>query len=113
MIHVPFDQAGTFAPKGHDGVVNRLLVGRQDHGVSDVGVWYGSFEPDGHSDGHVHEGATQVYVILSGSFTAGAPDDPRDLGVHDTLIVPAGEEHFIRAGASGGTVMVITSPTLR
>lgn len=113
MIHVSFAEASSFVPTGHDGVRNRLLVGRSDHGVNDVGVWHGTFDPGGHSECHVHEGATQVYIVLSGSFIAGTPRDPRQLRVHDTVIVDPGEEHFIQAGDSGGTVMVITAPTLR
>ena len=113
MIHVTFDEARSFEPAGHEGVRNRLLVGREDHGVTDVGVWHGTFGPGGHADRHVHEGATQVYVVLSGSFTAGSPEDQRQLGVYDTVIVGPGEDHVIRAGEDGGTIMVITAPALR
>jgi mannose-6-phosphate isomerase-like protein (cupin superfamily) len=112
MEIVRFEEAATFAPRGHDGVLNRALTSRQ-HGVEQVGVWFGSFEPGAHSDVHVHETSDQVYVVLEGEFLVGDGVTEHRLGRHDTAVIPAGEPHRIRTAERPGSVMVISAPTLR
>jgi mannose-6-phosphate isomerase-like protein (cupin superfamily) len=108
-----FDEAPTFAPRGHEGVLNRALTSRERDGVEQVGVWFGSFDAGAGSDVHVHESSVQVYVVLSGTFVVGDGVEERRLSVHDTAIIPAGERHQIRTEDATGTVMVISAPTLR
>lgn len=112
MEIVRFTETSTFAPRGHEGVVNRGLVTRE-HGVEQVGVWFGSFDAGAHSDLHVHETADQVYVVLEGEFLVDDGATEHRLAPHDTAVIPAGEPHRIRAEARPGTVMVISAPTLR
>ncbi|MGW3811265.1 cupin domain-containing protein [Micromonospora sp. NPDC005113] len=114
ITYVPFRDATSVVPHGHAGVVNRLLVTQAEQGVAEVGVWHGTFEPGGASDVHVHGSSVQVYVVLSGRFVAGGPSERWTLEVNDTLIVPAGEPHFISCDEqSPGTVLVVSAPALR
>jgi mannose-6-phosphate isomerase-like protein (cupin superfamily) len=113
MQVIRFDQAGTFVPRGHDGVLNRALAGQEATGTGELSVWHGSFDADGAAGVHVHDTSAQVYVVLSGSFEIGDGERTHRLGVHDTAVIPAGERHSIAAADGPGTVLVISSPALR
>ena len=112
MRIVRFPDAPAFAPRGHEGVLNRALTARE-HGIEQVGVWFGTFDERAGSDVHVHEASDQVYVVLEGEFVVGDGETEHRLGQHDTAIIPAGERHQIRTDGRPGTVMVISAPTLR
>ena len=112
MRIVRFDDAPAFTPGGHDDVVNRALVSAEWHQTTDVGVWWGTFAPGGRSDRHRHEDATQVYVVLSGSFVVEDADGEHTLLPRDTAIIAPGEPHAIRADEDA-EVLAITTPGLR
>ena len=112
MKVVRFEDAPAFAPAGHDDVVNRALVSTEWHQTPDVSVWWGRFSPGGRSELHTHEGATQVYVVLSGSFVVADADGEHTLAERDTAIIAPGKVHSIRAD-SEAEVLVITTPGLR
>lgn len=113
MEIVRFEEAPTFVPPGHEGVVNKALTSREWHGVEQVGVWFGTFDPAAGAGLHVHEGSDQIYVVLSGDFVVGDGETEWRLSARDTAILPAGQPHLIRTEASAGTVIVISAPTLR
>lgn len=112
MKIVRFDESPTFEPKGHEGVLNHGLAGPEWHNTPDVSVWWGRFDDGGAAGVHRHEGATQVYVVLSGTFVVGDGETEHRLGARDTAIIPAGEPHMIRAEGPA-EVMVVTTPGLR
>jgi quercetin dioxygenase-like cupin family protein len=109
---VRFSDTPTFAPCGHADVLNHALVSTEWHQTPEVGVWWGRFSPGGKSDRHTHEGATQVYVVMSGSFVVADADGEHTLSARDTAIIAPGEPHSIRADEEA-EVLVITTPGLR
>lgn len=113
MIITRFDEASTFAPHGHEGVLNRELAGRALHGADSVSVWWGTFAPEGTAGQHVHQNETQVYVVLSGEFSVGGEVEQHTLARGDAALIPPGEPHWIRALSEGAEVLVITTPALR
>lgn len=114
MELVGFDRAEKYAPGGHEGVINRALVGRTSGGVDAMSVWYGEFAAGASSDRHVHDQSVQVYVGLSGEFAVSTDDEVVLLQIGDAAIIPAGEYHAIKnVGDEPATVLVISSPALR
>lgn len=112
MRIVRFEDAPTFAPGGHANVVNHALVSTEWHQTPEISVWWGRFAPGGESELHSHHGATQVYVVQSGSFVVADANGEHRLSVRDTAIISPGEEHRIRADEEA-EVLVITTPGLR
>lgn len=112
MKVVRWAESPTFEPRGHAGVLNHALVSTQWHDTEAVSVWWGRFDDDGASDLHRHEGATQVYVVVSGKFVVDDGQQEHRLDPRDTAIVDAGEPHRIRA-VGDSEVIVITTPGLR
>lgn len=112
MRIVRFKDAPSFEPKGHEGVLNHALVSTQWHDTPAVSVWWGRFDDQGASDLHTHEGATQVYVVLSGAFVVDDGETEHRLGPRDTAIMGPDEPHRIRADGDA-EVMVVTTPGLR
>ena len=112
MRIVRFGDAPTFTPGGHADVVNHALVSTEWHDTPQLSVWWGRFAPGGESELHSHEGATQVYVVQSGSFVVTGPDGDHTLSARDTAIIGPGEAHRIRAHEQA-EVLVITTPGLR
>ncbi len=115
MQVIKFEEATPYEPPGHSGVVNRLLVGRASGGVDDVSVWHGVIEPGGRADPHVHEGAVQAYIVVSGTLTVvGGEDGGVELTPGDTAIFAAGEPHEVyNAGDSVAALHVVSAPALR
>lgn len=113
MQIVRFQDAPTFEPKGHEGVLNRALVSTQWHDTPQVSVWWGRFDRGGKADLHVHEEETQVYVVLSGSFVVADEQTEHTLEARDTAVIPAGHRHRIAVVGDRGEVMVVTTPGLR
>jgi mannose-6-phosphate isomerase-like protein (cupin superfamily) len=97
MKIVRFEDAPTFAPAGHADVVNHALVSTEWHQTPEL---------------HSHEGATQVYIVQSGSFVVEDADGEHTLSARDTAIIGPGEVHRIRAEGKA-EVLVITTPGLR
>lgn len=112
MKIVRFDESPAFEPRGHAGVLNRALVSTQWHDTPAVSVWWGRFDDGGASDLHTHPGATQVYVVMSGTFVVDDGETEHRLGVRDTAIIGPDEPHRIRAEGDA-EVMVVTTPGLR
>jgi quercetin dioxygenase-like cupin family protein len=112
MKIVRFEAAPTFAPGEHAHVVNHALVSTEWHQTPEISVWWGRFAPGGESELHAHEGATQVYIVQSGSFVVEGDDGEHTLSVRDTAIIGPGEVHRIRADEEA-EVLVITTPGLR
>lgn len=114
MQVIRFEEAPPYEPAGHSGVVNRLLVGRDSGGVSDVSVWHGVIDPGGRADPHVHPEAVQVYVTLTGTLTVADAEAAVELGPGDVAIFAAGERHEVyNAAGSPATLHVISAPALR
>jgi quercetin dioxygenase-like cupin family protein len=112
MQVVRFDKSPTFQPKGHAGVVNHALVSTEWHDTPTVSVWWGTFADGGASDLHRHPGATQVYVVLSGTFVVDDGETEHRLGPRDTAIIAPDDPHRI-ASVGDAEVMVVTTPGLR
>lgn len=109
-----FDELEEYTPAGHQGVINRLLVGEGNGGEGTVSVWHGRLEPGGHSERHTHPGSLQIYVGISGEMVVG--DDQREEIVVPmaTAIFPKGSVHFIENRSDrDAEVMVISVPGLR
>lgn len=114
MRLVRFEDVGEYLPPGHQGVVNRLLLGRGTGGDGSVSIWHGRLEPGGHSDLHTHDGSLQIYVGLVGEMTVG--DDEREELLHHmgTAIFEKGTRHFIANRSQlSAEVLVISVPALR
>lgn len=114
MRVVSFDELAEYLPPGHDGVVNRLLLGRSNGGDGTVSVWHGRLDPGGHSDLHTHDDSLQIYVGLEGEMTVGDGERETTLVGLSTAVFQAGEPHFIENRSAGpAEVLVISIPGLR
>jgi quercetin dioxygenase-like cupin family protein len=109
-----FEDLEEYEPPGHEGVVNRLLVGVANGYGSDVSIWHGRLEPGGHSEVHTHPESVQIYVGLSGELVVGNTEVEHTLVGKATAVFPAGTKHFIenRSGEAG-EVLVVSVPGLR
>ena len=112
MRIVRFDESPTFEPKGHAGVLNHALVSTEWHDTPAVSVWWGRFDDGGASNLHRHDGATQVYVVLAGTFVVDDGETEHRLTARDTAIIGPDEPHRIRADGDA-EVLVVTTPGLR
>jgi len=108
-----FDDAETFTPHGHSGVVNRSIAGTASHQTPELSVWWGEFDRAGQSELHIHENALQLYVVLSGSFDVGDGVHVHSLTPGDSALIRAGVAHQIEATSENAGVLVITTPGLR
>lgn len=109
-----FEDLEEYVPTGHEGVVNRLLVGEGNGGDGAVSVWHGRLEPGGHSDLHIHAGSLQIYVGVSGRMVVGTDREEHELDPLGTAILPKGTKHFIaNRSRSPAEVLVISVPGLR
>lgn len=113
---IRFDQARPYRPSGHRGVINRLLAGLGEGGVSQVSVWHGQVEPGGGAEAHVHEHSLQIYVGMSGELVVSTGDgaEGEALGPGDAILIPAGTAHDLKNnGETVATLLVVSSPALR
>ena len=109
-----FEELDEYIPSGHEGVVNRLLVGADSGGEGAVSVWHGRLSPGGHSELHTHPDSLQIYVGVSGEMVVGDPHIEHPLVPLATVVIPAGAEHFIEnRGDQDAEVLVISVPGLR
>ena len=109
-----FEELHEYSPPGHQGVVNRLLVGAGNGGMSMVSVWHGRLDPGGHSELHTHPESLQIYVGVAGELIVGDGQEERLLTPMATAIFPAGVEHVIENRSEElGEVLVISVPGLR
>ena len=114
MKVIRFEELSDFLPPGHSGVVNRLLVGRENGDDGSVSVWHGTLEPGGCSDVHVHEGSLQIYVGLVGEMTVGDGERAETLDRMTTAVFEKGTRHSIANHADErAEVLVISVPALR
>lgn len=109
-----FQDLEEYLPAGHDGVVNRLLVGQETVGDGVVSVWHGRLDPGGHSDLHTHPDSLQIYVGVSGVMVVGSDVEEHELDFLATAIFPTGAKHFIEnRSKEPAEVLVISVPGLR
>lgn len=102
-----------YEPDGHEGVLNRLLAGRQ-LGNDRVSIWHGTLQSGGSSDTHVHERSAQIYVGLTGTCTVTVDDQVHDLGPLTAVTISAGRPHRIaNDGNEEATLLVVSAPALR
>ena len=114
MDVIRFEQCSPYQPEGHQGVVNRLLLGRGAGEIEQVSVWHGMIEPGGHAEPHVHPGALQVYVALSGIVAVSGETENADLRPGDAAVFSPGERHeVVNRAAEEATLLVISTPALR
>lgn len=114
MHFYDFEALPEYTPSGHDGVVNRLLVGETSGGEGKLSIWHGRLDPGGHSEIHTHPESLQVYVGLSGAMVVGTGEEERTLVSKATVVFPAGTRHFIaNRSDSVSEVLVISVPGLR
>lgn len=109
-----FEDLDEYLPAGHQGVVNRLLLGVSNGGDGSVSIWHGRLEPGGHSDIHSHDESLQIYVGISGEMTVG--NGRREEVLHEltTAVFEKGTSHFIaNRGGQPAEVLVISVPGLR
>jgi len=101
-------------PGGHEGVVNRLLVGETLGGEGQVSIWHGRLAPGGHSEAHTHPGSLQIYVGLAGEMVVGDDETEEILSALATAVFPKGTVHFIENRSNEeAEVLVISVPGLR
>jgi quercetin dioxygenase-like cupin family protein len=109
-----FEELEEYQPGGHEGVVNRLLVGEGSGGEGRVSVWHGRLLPGGHSEAHTHPSSLQVYVGISGEVVVGDDQREETLTPLATVLFPQGTVHFIQnRGNDEAEVLVISIPGLR
>lgn len=109
-----FDELEEYLPRGHRGVVNRLLVGAELGGEGAVSVWHGRLAPGGHSEAHTHPASLQIYVGIAGEMVVGDDRRQETLSPLATAVFPAGTVHFIENRSDGDAeVLVISVPGLR
>lgn len=109
-----FDELDEYMPEGHEGVVNRLLVGAESGGEGAVSVWHGRLDPGGHSELHVHPESLQIYIGISGEMVVGDESEEHALAPLATAIIAAAAEHFIENRSDDpAEVLVISVPGLR
>ncbi|MGH8872678.1 MAG: cupin domain-containing protein [Acidimicrobiia bacterium] len=109
-----FEDLDEYRPQGHEGVVNRLLVGRDNLDIEAVSVWHGRLEPGGRSDLHVHDSSLQIYVGMSGEMVVGDGDREERLLRLSTVVFDAGTSHFIENRSNEvAEVLVVSVPALR
>lgn len=114
MDVIRFERCEQYEPAGHAGVVNRLLVGSESGGIEDVSVWHGTIETGGFAEPHVHEGALQVYVVMTGTITVAGESMTSDLQPGDAAVFSPGERHEVKnRSAKEATLLVISTPALR
>lgn len=114
MIFHRFDELEEYEPGGHEGVVNRLLVGQESGETGEVSVWHGRLAPGGHSDSHTHPGSLQIYVGISGQMVVGDDQSEDTLTPMATAVFPQGTLHFIENRTEqDAEVLVISVPALR
>ena len=103
-----------YLPGGHEGVVNRLLVGETLGGEGQVSVWHGRLAPGGHSESHTHPGSLQIYVGVSGEMVVGDEQTEQTLTPLAAAVFPKGTVHFIENRSDDDAeVLVISVPGLR
>lgn len=109
-----FEDLDDYEPAGHEGVVNRLLLGEESGGNGELSIWHGRLAPGGRSEIHTHPESLQVYVGLSGEMVVGNEDEEHTLTPKATAVFPAGTRHFIdNRTDSVGEVLVVSVPGLR
>jgi quercetin dioxygenase-like cupin family protein len=109
-----FDALEEYVPGGHEGVVNRLLVGETLGGEGQVSIWHGRLAPGGHSEAHTHPGSLQIYVGLAGEMVVGDDETEEILSVLAAAVFPKGTVHFIENRSDeAAEVLVISVPGLR
>lgn len=109
-----FDDLDEYVPAGHEGVVNRLLVGRANGGDGAVSVWHGRLDPGGRSEVHSHQESLQLYVGVSGEMVVGDGTEEHLLVPMATAIIPAASHHYIEnRNDVVAEVLVISVPGLR
>ena len=109
-----FEDLAEYEPRGHEGVVNRLLVGQENLDIESVSVWHGRLEPGGRSDLHVHDSSLQIYVGMSGEMIVGDGDQEKKLIRLSTAVFVAGAGHFIENRSNEvAEVLVVSVPGLR
>jgi quercetin dioxygenase-like cupin family protein len=109
-----FEDLDEYEPHGHQGVVNRLLVGRENLDIEAVSVWHGRLEPGGRSDLHVHDSSLQIYVGITGEMIVGDGDRQEILLRLSTVVFDAGTNHFIENRSSDwAEVLVVSVPGLK
>ena len=114
MKYASFDELPEYEPTGHDGVINRLLVGAANWGVDVASIWHGNLAPGGHADLHIHPGSIQVYVGMSGTMIVGDGRREETLERLGTVMFDAGETHFIANRSDrDAEVLVVSVPGLR
>jgi mannose-6-phosphate isomerase-like protein (cupin superfamily) len=114
MISHRIEDLPTYQPAGHDGVINRLLVGQESHGIQDVSIWHGRLDPGGHSDLHVHPTSRQIYIGVTGTMVVDDGTTEVELAPLTTAVFEAGETHRItNRSEDAAEVLVISVPGLR
>jgi quercetin dioxygenase-like cupin family protein len=109
-----FDELEEYRPGGHEGVVNRLLVGEGSGGEGRVSVWHGRLDPGGHSAAHTHPSSLQIYVGIAGEMVVGDDQREETLIPLASAVFPQGTVHFIEnRGNEEAEVLVISVPGLR
>lgn len=113
MTFVDLSSRPPYEPAGHEGVVNRLLAGRE-LGTDEVSIWHGALEPGGGSDTHVHARSAQIYVGLTGVCRVVVEDQDHALRPLTAVTIPAGRPHRITNDSEEeATLLVVSAPALR
>ncbi len=109
-----FDEPEEYLPEGHQGVVNRLLVGEALGGEGQVSIWHGRLAPGGHSEAHTHPDSLQIYVGVTGEMVVGDHQTEETLTPMATAVFPKGTVHYIDNRSDyEAEVLVISVPGLR
>lgn len=86
--------AKTMQMPGAEGVVMRLMVGRED-GAPNFAMRIFDVEPGGQTPHHKHNYEHEI-MVLAGSGEAYSGDTPHPVSAGDVLFVPANEVHQFR-----------------
>ncbi len=89
-----YDSVPAYTPPGHNGTVNRRLVG-PSLGSKYLEIIIGEMEPSGGAEPHVHENFEQSIYVLEGKLHMFTPESDAMFGPGDLVLFPAGCTHTL------------------
>lgn len=91
-----------------DGVGKGVLIG-EEHGAPNFATRKFLIEPDGEIPRHTNE-IEHVQYVLAGEYTVGIRDEEYTLQPGDSLLIPAGVEHWYHNDGTTRAAFLCTVP---
>ncbi len=108
------NEAHSFIPPGHAGVVEWEMVGPKTSGAEKVSVWIGELSEGSVAEPHTHDVEEQVYYVLEGSvrIIIGDKEFKTQAGDGSFYFIPPKTSHAVYTLSAQAKVLVITSPAV-